>query len=118
MQSGKEVLQADLVATEKELEAIARKLHDGMNQALAVCKQLMETKVHRNGEAPGLLTVQGHLQQVIDAIRGTAHQLAPSDLGKEGVYAAVKEMVAKIELFDNCPPSNTSKDGWDMEVFT
>lgn len=92
----REIVKAIMEAQEKERREISSELHDNVNQILTTCKLFLE--IARNNPAD-VRFIEGcyvNIQTVIQEIRNISHNLTPYTLKDLGLFAAIYDIVEKI----------------------
>lgn len=94
----------EVAATEEERSRVARELHDGVSQEIAVLSQRLEAvrdSVERGLPAPDLLTtvdlVGDGLRRIAASVRGIAHRMHPSAIDQLGLRAALEGLAREME---------------------
>lgn len=94
----------EVAATEEERSRVARELHDGVSQEIAVLSQRLEAvrdSVERGLPAPDLVTtvdlVGDGLRRIAASVRGIAHRMHPSAIDQLGLRAALEGLAREME---------------------
>lgn len=86
---------AHLRGTEQAFDRIARELHDGTLQTLAVAKMRLRAACRSDSHgalAEASSSVSRLIDEQISSLRGLTHGLRPARLHKEGLVAAVRQL--------------------------
>ncbi len=85
-------------AEQNERSRIARDLHDGVNQKLAVMK--MHLSMLKDAKTETIANVTDLLEQTIVDVRTISHNLYPKDLDK-GIVAAIEKLCEQNNFINN-----------------
>lgn len=96
----KDLLRSTLLAQEEERQRIAKDLHDGLVQDLAVVKMGLErVKSATHLDEVGLDLIKMQIQRVdqaADDARSLSHQMMPRALEEAGLAVALEDMLKKV----------------------
>jgi PAS domain S-box-containing protein len=119
-------ISAQLIkAQEEERSRIARELHDGLNQRLALlCVDLEQFSAsHRGIDRKGeLRTLATRLQDASSEVHALSHQLHPSKLDHLGLVPAVKSLCRewsgrrRLRIEFHASPSTSQLEGLDRDL--
>ncbi|MBK8566078.1 MAG: hypothetical protein IPN76_22730 [Saprospiraceae bacterium] len=94
----KQNLNALALGMETEQRRIAQELHDGLGGSIAAAKfKLEKILAEKSGTDPALGEVVGELTDIHQELREIAHNLMPKHLHKQGLLAAVEQLVRRME---------------------
>jgi signal transduction histidine kinase len=99
----REIVKAIISAQEKERKEISHELHDNVSQLLATCHLYVEAAGKREDNAALLSECNELLLTAIEEVRNLSHNLTPAAFGEKGLFAAVAEMVDKINSVGKVP---------------
>lgn len=98
----KKNLNALGLGMEAEQRRIAQELHDGLGGSIAAAKFRLERILEeKNINEPGLDDVVGELAELHQGLREIAHNLMPKHLEKQGLLAAIEQLVLRMQPADN-----------------
>jgi len=101
----RQLLQAQLVAVEKERSRTAKELHDGVASLLVATKLQIQDYAKRCISPSGMVEIIQLMDAAIQEIRGISHNLAPEMMLKEGLPYAVRSYCSRMSREDqtvNC----------------
>ncbi len=94
----KQNLNALALGMETEQRRIAQELHDGLGGSIAAAKfKLEKIQTEKSGNDPALGEVVRDLSDIHQELREIAHNLMPKHLHKQGLLAAVEQLVRRME---------------------
>jgi len=87
-------------AQEQERHRIARELHDGLGQELALIKVMVDGFIERSDQSlkPGLTDLSSRVSTISNATREISHALYPTQLEYLGLHKAVKRLCDEVQL--------------------
>jgi PAS domain S-box-containing protein len=92
----REIVKAIMEAQEKERREISSELHDNVNQILTTCKLFLEIARNNPADTRFIDGCYVNIQTVIQEIRNISHNLTPYTLKDLGLFAAIHDIVEKI----------------------
>jgi PAS domain S-box-containing protein len=92
----REIVKAIMEAQEKERREISSELHDNVNQILTTCKLFLEIARNNPADTRFIEGCYVNIQAVIQEIRNISHNLTPYTLKDLGLFAAIHDIVEKI----------------------
>jgi signal transduction histidine kinase len=94
----KQNLNALALGMETEQRRIAQELHDGLGGSIAAAKfKLEKIQTEKSSTDPALGEVVRDLSDIHQELREIAHNLMPKHLHKQGLLAAVEQLVRHME---------------------
>ncbi len=97
----KKNLNALSLGMETEQRRIAQELHDGLGGGIAAAKFKLEKIVgEQHNPTVGLDEVVAQLASLHQELREIAHNLMPKHLHKQGLLAAIEQLVRRMEVAD------------------
>ncbi len=104
-QREKDSFKRVLDEVEKERNRIGQNLHDDVGPFLASARLRMNAAVHKlanDDQVKQTINQQAEfIQQAVTTLRETSHQLAPSNLLKDGLLAGIEERCQEIAALPN-----------------
>ncbi len=92
----RQLLEAELLAVEKERSRTAKELHDGVASLLVATKLQIEGYSKRCLPHQGMPEVMHLMDAAIQEIRGISHNLAPEMIFNEGLSYALKSYCSRM----------------------
>jgi signal transduction histidine kinase len=97
----KKNLNALALGMETEQRRMAQELHDGLGGGIAAAKfKLEKILAEKGGNDPALAQLVGELAGLHQELREIAHNLMPKHLHKQGLLAAIEQLVRSMEAAD------------------
>jgi two-component system, sensor histidine kinase LadS len=94
----KQNLNALALGMETEQRRIAQELHDGLGGSIAAAKFKLEKILsEKNSKDASLGELVGELSTIHQELREIAHNLMPKHLHKQGLLAAIEQLVRQME---------------------
>lgn len=91
----KQLLDATVLAEENERQRIAKDMHDGLVQSLAVIRMGLQQAERKTGLGEALAPEIAKVDEAIREARNLSHQMMPRTLMEMGLVAALDDMLAK-----------------------
>lgn len=94
----KQLVQSEILGTEKERQRIAENLHDDINPRLSLANmylQMMDIKEEKNKQM--LAKAQSIINESIASIRAISHDLSPYSLEETGLLKEIEKYINKIK---------------------
>jgi len=100
----KQMAEHTIRAMENDRKALSKEIHDSIGGSLAAIKLLLETQLHRSGQAPPEVVlfhekIIGHLTDTIREARRISYHMRPLALDDLGLAAALSEQVHHFKEF-------------------
>ena len=98
LQSQKEMMEAVIVAKEKEQKRVAQELHDGIGSALTALKMSL---IRMEMEKKDKQEIGDSIKHICNDVRRISNELMPSDLEDMGFITALETLVIKLNHQSN-----------------